>query len=1515
MKRILIKQKIVYFTVFLLILNMSILFQPSSNLNRLGEKQALIADSQNEFHNSSNFQGLQAVQDLLNNKINTPNELNLDTITEETEDFDLNKEYLNIMTASGENLQIPFPTGFNTIQSFSVKGHTTLFINDRRGGDKIEAQLRDYSFLWQEGYINEDRIKVIVLPGSPVSDNINAVKPLSKSDISLMTQQLQPFGGIIKSTFKNFPFLSIELPYDEIFKLAEQNFISHVFLDKKVHICLDQSVPIIKPPANWQELETQFGFEINGTNVRIAVLDTGIDKTHPDLDDLDDNPVTSDPKVIAEACFTDESHTWDGYGHGTHCASIAAGTGVNSSDRYVGVAPGALLLNGKVLTDGGSGYFSWIISGIEWAVDQSADIISMSLGKDINGDGTDPLSLAIDWATDQGVVCAVAAGNAGSWGGMFSVGIPAVAKRAITVGSTTKTDEISSFSSQGPTEDYRIKPDVCAPGSAIIAARANGTNMGSPINNYYTSASGTSMATPHVAGAAALILQTHPDWNPLMIKSALMGNTEILTNEHLWRQGAGRIDVCNATNTTLLIIEPSISLGLLEREESSLTTFILMNLANTVTMVDLSTYTTCEGNETNYVSLNATSLMIPANTNASISFEVGPFDEDAPEGWYEGWINVSNSQNNKTSPYLFMSMSTLSIRVFDTDNSTPIYAAVALVTYPNISLIEIQSTYEGDWGPDIDCAKFHLKGGEYAVCAQAAWIDNGTWGDKDFSRMFMLEKNISIPKNSNLNISLSLAETQMHSIPTIDSLGNNLTVHSYTQSFCGGPQTWYGSYFQQSEWSLEGGWFGIDLNVSHLTFYSTNYTPPDRLCEALGYYASNSLFSEVYLVPLKYWNVSSLPSILCYPQSDYAKYHIFYNMPETYPENGLNSMNQFWFTWDHIGGLQIWVWDVHNVPAGINATYYLAPGNGTYFGYYMTTYKGWSNYNKGPLQEWYLGKNYPYPQIPLDKGETANMILGNFSFAPYHPGLNISVLDTGTEFLLNLTGDIWSSLSWPIWWLTFPPLGYISPFPQYYANYSLFVNELLFDQGLLNGKQGYNGEPFIHYPPNYLDVDWCGIAETWNITTGEIRLQLTLPSIATLCSRTIYNLTFTLGSGDSTPPMLNGIFCPTNFTPGQDLYINFTAFDVGLGIDTHFLKYSFNNGTTWQAAIYEDPYYRIPCESADALTILINVTDQAGNSLQYLTNPIALCNKVKLNVPTEIFAFTGDPVSISGTLTSLEGNGLASMVVSLTNENISYAMTNNNGNFTFNLKAPNLAGNYIYNITSSSVGLYNGEEVSIELQVSVDTIPPSWVELPTDQFVEFGDNFLYDLNATDLAGISTWWLNDTVHFTINGNGVIMNAVSLSVGVYGLQVWVNDTHNLIQSAIFSLIAQDTIAPSWEVIPTDQTLQYGEALDYQLTATDLSGIDHWVISDTTHFAISSTGRLTNTMTLNPGTYILNIAVYDPYGNYCNVTITITVQEQPEQEQNITIPASGFFVIITLAIVIPVLGLINRRKIKYQ
>jgi len=336
----------------------------------------------------------------------------------------------------------------------------------------------------------------------------------------------------------------------------------------------------------------------------------------------------------------------------------------------------------------------------------------------------------------------------------------------------------------------------------------------------------------------------------------------------------------------------------------------------------------------------------------------------------------------------------------------------------------------------------------------------------------MLQKTISVPKLSSINVSASLSEAKISIIPTVGSAGNNLTVHAYTQYFCGGPQVWC-DYFFLSEWSMGSMWSGYDLNASHLTFYSTEYSPPERLCEALGFYASDNILSEVYIVPFKFWDAPILPAVVSYSKQELAKYSVYYDAPETYPENGLNSMSAFWFTWDHLGPIQNWVWDVHRVYAGINATYWLGPDVATYWGLYMPTYNGWKDYTLGPLQEWSVGRHYPYPQAPPARGETGSLVLGRFSFAPYKPGLTLNVSSDGEGFHVSLMGDVWRNLSWPHWdWHMVSPLrGPISPYPRFYPSYRVYVNGKLFDEGLLNGREGLNSELYIYYPPDYLDVD------------------------------------------------------------------------------------------------------------------------------------------------------------------------------------------------------------------------------------------------------------------------------------------------------------------------------------------------------------------------------------------------------------------------------------------------------------
>jgi serine protease AprX len=264
-----------------------------------------------------------------------------------------------------------------------------------------------------------------------------------------------------------------------------------------------------------------------------AVVDTGIDATHVDLDG---GKVLHFVDCMTATCL--DTAPFDDEGHGTHVAATAAGDGDGTADhRYQGVAPRAALVGVKVLDENGSGSSATILAGIDWVVAHRAaygiEVMTLSLGAGsacgYGLDGSDPLSRAVDSAVDAGLVVTVAAGNSGP--GRCTVSTPAVASKAIAVGAMADTGSSAAgcsrsrcrngfkeaaFSSRGPTAAGAVKPDISAPGVDITSA-AVGTGSG------YVAESGTSMATPFVAGVALLMLDQNPALTPAQVKEDLTG--------------------------------------------------------------------------------------------------------------------------------------------------------------------------------------------------------------------------------------------------------------------------------------------------------------------------------------------------------------------------------------------------------------------------------------------------------------------------------------------------------------------------------------------------------------------------------------------------------------------------------------------------------------------------------------------------------------------------------------------------------------------------------------------------------------------------------------------------------------------------------------------------------------------------------------------------------------------------------------------------------------------------------
>ncbi|MFF8480988.1 S8 family peptidase [Streptomyces antibioticus] len=477
---------------------------------------------------------------------------------------------------------------------------------------------------------------------------------------------------------------------------SELKATPRVWLDGRVNAALDRSTAQIGAPAVWEA-----GY--HGEGVKVAVLDTGVDQTHPDLKG----------RIAEAANFSGSPDTNDVFGHGTHVASIVGGTGAASGGTRKGVAPAAQLLVGKVLGDDGFGSESQVIAGMEWATAQGAQVINMSLGSDEATDGTDPMSLAVNELSERtGALFVVAAGNSGERGS-GSINSPGAADAALTVGAVDRDDSLAAFSSRGPRlGDGAVKPDVTAPGVAIVAARAAGTTMGDPVDANYVAASGTSMATPHVAGAAALLAQRHPDWTGSRLKDALTSTAHTVTGQQASEQGGGRIDM-RAAVLGPVTATGGVALGSFETGSGDARTVPLhytnsspadITLALTLRLATPGGTTPAEGS----VRLGSTSVRVPAHSTVEVPLTVDP--AKARQGKYSGYVTATTA-DGKTAVHTTLSLVVhgpvhrITIKTYDKDGKRvpalpTIWGADGFVGYtdPDNAVTEVEEgVYQLDY--------------------------------------------------------------------------------------------------------------------------------------------------------------------------------------------------------------------------------------------------------------------------------------------------------------------------------------------------------------------------------------------------------------------------------------------------------------------------------------------------------------------------------------------------------------------------------------------------------------------------------------------------------------------------------------------------------------------------------------------------------------------------------------------------------------------------------------------------
>ena len=401
---------------------------------------------------------------------------------------------------------------------------------------------------------------------------------LQVSDINseVLRAQLSAYGVNVDARMPQFGALAVDVPTKAIEELANNSQMRHISLDRAI-----QSFGHVQTTTGDSAMLAQSGNSgLDGSGVGIAILDSGISKTHH----------TVSGRVAYSQDFTGEGRTDDPFGHGTFVAAMAAGKDTDYNGSYSGIATAAKLVNLRVLDSQGRGTVSGLLSALNVVMAKRTTynirVVNMSLGMSaVDSYKNDPICRAVRQLVDAGIVVVAAAGNDGKdathpkiYGRIHS---PGNEPSAITVGAANtfgtdarSDDGMASYSSRGPTRSYwtdwrgdkhydnLIKPDIVAPGNKLIGAAANNNFLlvQNPLLSVLTGTdrsqmrmSGTSAASPIVAGAAAVLLEANPNLTPNMVKMILMYTAQPLANSNMLEQGAGELNIEGAMRLTRLV--------------------------------------------------------------------------------------------------------------------------------------------------------------------------------------------------------------------------------------------------------------------------------------------------------------------------------------------------------------------------------------------------------------------------------------------------------------------------------------------------------------------------------------------------------------------------------------------------------------------------------------------------------------------------------------------------------------------------------------------------------------------------------------------------------------------------------------------------------------------------------------------------------------------------------------------------------------------------------------------------
>lgn len=1256
--------------------------------------------------------------------------------------------------------------------------------------------------------------------------------------------------------------------------------VEAVYPDIEVHALDDASNAAINADDVWA-LTDKSGRNLIGTGITIAIIDTGVDYTHPDLG----GGFGPGFKVVGGYDFVnDDSDPMDDHGHGTHVAGIIAADGA-----LTGVAPGATLYAYKALDASGSGFMSDVIEAIEAASDPNGDgdtsdhvdIISMSLGGD--GSADDPVCAAVDYATSLGILVVVAAGNSGS--GYQTISSPGLAESALTVGAADNTGRVASFSSRGPGDGLSAKPDVMAPGVSILSTvPVSGTSISDPTG--YKSLSGTSMATPHVSGAAALILQLYPTWSPDQVKAALM-NAASDKGYNMFVQGSGFLDVLASATEGMIATQPSYAVGICSSGASlalRVTNIAPASVQVTVSvessLVLYSNFTSPSAPvQANYLSASPTSFSVPAEGSSSIALTIA-IPSDAAEGYYEGVVTASSSHSSIRVPVSFVLLSLLQISVLDltgTELSDP-YGSVYVYRIPGgDSLIAVH----GDGSP-VPPAALYVPSGTYNVHASGGMILY--WGETPY----LLSGTVVVPKGSSASIVLDMRQATERTINAVSPEGMPLYLATFAwRAMYDGSEDveFFRAVHDYSVYGLE--YFSVpaqfpffmsDAQIAlNLSFTAYAFSPvmgefmelngesiTDR-SRAGTDFSLRAFADRMYLVELPYPRIdqSSVPMAIQPVTSELVETSIKFD--------AAGVIDSPWTQ----GGTS-------RLPGGLTVFYMPIDAKATIDPFPTGAVK--SVFVSGPFALRY------WPGSTEDTMHQAQFYEPDWTLLEPTIDSSVMVPDTSGLVAMPARGGYLSFGAGPF----IPSSDFaISP-SMLELRYPIFLDasgngvsessptyELRKD-GVLISSDTLSEHWWLPSPVRYIQLSGAG---TYTLT-------LDLESSSDVSAHTTAVSTFAVGADDYMPPRIESLSMPQKFSAGANVPLTLAVSDDGT-IASVSAEWSSDGGLTWvplalsndRPGIYSASF--VPSPAVQAVSLRFTILDSADNSL-VLTSEAACARATPVDMEISVdrtelpYRSTPIDITVSGHLLSLSGEPLSStsssqIAIKHDGQVIGFLMDHS---FVDGQLVCDGSIEFTWSVIPSSIASGPNDTVSIDFEFDLGTyevaretvvfttipstgVPPEIVlDSPMNDSLISGGATI-SLSITDDTDFTAQYRVDGGLWNILAEPYDISASQLPEGTVSVDVRATDSDGLV--SVLSLVFEvDKTAPTIDLTdPEDgSVIAPGAVIDVDVADPHIHAIEYLVNGQSMGFLAPPYSLSTDGW--NEGENTLTIEAVDSVGN---------------------------------------------------